>query len=182
MFIDASTEQRALSALPGALSGAMRAIGQSARSDRRGQSQSDPGARSASVGAPHGSNRLQHRTHFAQTMASFRDTVERRARSVICEFELAVRGMAARPRLRHPIEPASQGDWREAVTHVARGLGERRPAAVSSTRPTPSFNIPATTYSTSSSLTTILRSMESDATHRSSTASVRDSSTIRTQP
>lgn len=124
--------------------------------------------------------------HFAQlrklTMASFRDTVERRARSVICEFELAVRGMAARPRLRHPIESASQGDWREAVTHVARGLGERRPAAVSSTRPTPSFNIPATTYSTSSSLTTILRSMESDATHRSSTASVRDSSTIRTQP
>jgi adenine-specific DNA-methyltransferase len=72
--------------------------------------------------------------HFAQprklTMASFRDTVERRARSVIWEFELAVRRMAARPPLRHPIESASQWDWRKAVTHFARGLGERRPAAV----------------------------------------------------
>lgn len=72
--------------------------------------------------------------HFAQprklTMASFRDTVERRARSVIWEFELAVRRMAARPPLRHPIESASQGDWREAVTDFARRLGERRPAAV----------------------------------------------------
>lgn len=72
--------------------------------------------------------------HFAQprklTLASFRDTVERRARSVVWEFELAVRRMAARPPLRHPIEQATQGDWRDAVTRFAQGPGSRKPAAV----------------------------------------------------
>jgi hypothetical protein len=72
--------------------------------------------------------------HFAQprklTLASFRDTVERRARSVMWEFELAVRRMAARPPLRHPIEQATQGDWRDAVTRFAQGPGSRKPAAV----------------------------------------------------
>jgi hypothetical protein len=72
--------------------------------------------------------------HFAQprklTLASFRDTVERRARSVAWEFELAVRRMAARPPLRNPIEEATQGDWREAVTRFAQGPGSRKPAAV----------------------------------------------------
>jgi adenine-specific DNA-methyltransferase len=72
--------------------------------------------------------------HFAQprklTIASFRDTIERRARSVVWEFELAVRRMAARPPLRNPIESASQGDWREAVIRFAQGSGNRKPAAV----------------------------------------------------
>ncbi len=72
--------------------------------------------------------------HFAQprklTLASFRDTIERRARSVVWEFELAVRRMASRPPLRHPIEQATQGDWRDAVTRFAQGSGSRKPAAV----------------------------------------------------
>ncbi|WP_162250057.1 DNA adenine methylase [Bradyrhizobium sp. Leaf396] len=72
--------------------------------------------------------------HFAQprklTLASFRDTVERRARSVMWEFELAVRRMAARPPLHHPVEQATQGDWREAVTRFAQGPGSRKPAGV----------------------------------------------------
>lgn len=72
--------------------------------------------------------------HFAQprklSLASFRDTVERRARSVVWEFELAVRRMAARPPLRHPIEQATQGDWRDAVTRFAQASGSRKPAAV----------------------------------------------------
>lgn len=72
--------------------------------------------------------------HFAQprklTHASFRDIVERRARSVMWEFELAMRRLADRPLLRYPIESSTQGDWREAVVAFAERSGGKRPAAV----------------------------------------------------
>jgi len=72
--------------------------------------------------------------HFAQprklTRASFRDIVERRARSVVWEFELALRRLADRPALRHPIEAWKLGDWREAIVDFARCSEGSRPAAV----------------------------------------------------
>jgi hypothetical protein len=71
--------------------------------------------------------------HFAQprklTAASFRDTIERRARSVVWEFELALRRLTARPPLRRPIRAVTQLDWRDAIPRFAAGLGGR-PAAV----------------------------------------------------
>jgi hypothetical protein len=72
--------------------------------------------------------------HFAQprklTPASFRDTIERRARSVVWEFELSLRRLSARPPLRHPLRAVTQLDWREAIPRFAAGLTGHRPAAV----------------------------------------------------
>jgi len=73
--------------------------------------------------------------HFAQpvrlsTLKMFRQTIERRARDIAWEFELALRRLTARPPLRTPLRDATQLDWREAVDRFTRSIGSRRPAAV----------------------------------------------------
>jgi hypothetical protein len=73
--------------------------------------------------------------HFAQprklsSLRSFREMVERRARSVLWEFELAVRRLAARAPLRRPLRSVTQLDWPEAIKLFAQDIGPHRPAAV----------------------------------------------------
>lgn len=73
--------------------------------------------------------------HFAQplkiaTVDSFRQIIERRARSVLWEFELALRRLAARPALKRPICRVTNVDWRIAVEAFLEDIGARRPAAV----------------------------------------------------
>jgi hypothetical protein len=73
--------------------------------------------------------------HFAQprklsSLRSFQDVVERRARSVMWEFELTLRRFASRRALRYGLRSASQLDWRGALDRFVIDVGQRRPAAV----------------------------------------------------
>jgi adenine-specific DNA-methyltransferase len=66
--------------------------------------------------------------HFAQplkvgSLAAFRQVAERRARSVVWEFETAVRRLASRRPVRFPISPVTTLDWREALANFVGGLG-----------------------------------------------------------
>jgi len=73
--------------------------------------------------------------HFAQppkltSLKSLRDIIERRARSVFWEFELALRRFAARRALAMPYGPVTTLDWRDALDAFITGLGNVRPAGV----------------------------------------------------
>jgi hypothetical protein len=65
--------------------------------------------------------------HFAQplkvsSLAAFRQVAERRARSMVWEFETAVRRLASRHPVRFPISPVTTLDWREALAKFLAGL------------------------------------------------------------
>jgi hypothetical protein len=73
--------------------------------------------------------------HFAQppklkSVKALRDIIERRARSVTWEFELALRRFADRPALSMPYAPVTTLDWRAALEKFVADLGSVRPAAV----------------------------------------------------
>lgn len=66
--------------------------------------------------------------HFAQprkvnSQATFRNVVERRARSVAWEFEVALRRLASREPLSQPLGSVTSTDWREALDAFDRATG-----------------------------------------------------------
>lgn len=73
--------------------------------------------------------------HFAQprkvnSRATFRDVVERRARSVTWEFEVALRRLASREPLSQPLGSVTCTDWREALDAFDRATGASGPRTV----------------------------------------------------
>jgi len=73
--------------------------------------------------------------HFAQppkltSLKALRDIIERRARSVFWEFELALQRLAARRPLAMPFGPVTALDWRNALDAFTADLGNVRPAGV----------------------------------------------------
>jgi adenine-specific DNA-methyltransferase len=73
--------------------------------------------------------------HFAQPrqalgLHAYKDIIERRSRSVIWEFELALRRLSARPRLKRRFRRTSCIDWLTAVDLFSKDIGHARPAAV----------------------------------------------------
>jgi hypothetical protein len=73
--------------------------------------------------------------HFAQprkiaSLRALREIIERRARSVFWEFELALQRLAARQPLAMPFGPVTAVDWRKALDAFVVNLGGARPAAV----------------------------------------------------
>jgi hypothetical protein len=73
--------------------------------------------------------------HFAQppkltSLKSLRDVIERRARSVFWEFELALRRLVARSPLPMPFGPVTTLNWRDAIDAFVANIGNIRPAGV----------------------------------------------------
>jgi adenine-specific DNA-methyltransferase len=73
--------------------------------------------------------------HFAQppkvtSVKALRDIIERRARSVLWEFEVALRRLASRRALALPLGPVTMLDWRDALDAFTARLGAARPAGV----------------------------------------------------
>lgn len=64
------------------------------------------------------------------SLHAFADVIERRARSILWEFELALARLAARPSTSYPVGPVTLGDWREALLRFTHANSEHRPSAV----------------------------------------------------
>jgi adenine-specific DNA-methyltransferase len=73
--------------------------------------------------------------HFAQprqalSLQGFKDIMERRSRSVLWEFELALRRLPTRHSRIRPFRRVSNVDWLNAVEQFNTDIGDSRPAAV----------------------------------------------------
>ncbi len=73
--------------------------------------------------------------HFAQprkvkSLATLRDVVERRARSVAWEFEVSLRRLASREPLPQPLGSVTCTDWREALDAFDRATAASGPRTV----------------------------------------------------